>query len=170
MIYDSYFLSTSSNSCHFLFLSARLFLSFPIIYWLEPGWMKLQDSSVIILEAHLVSWLLIGALSTFYLRAPWKIECFLEDQFLGSQWSIILGYRRLSVNICQGTSLRPSVFGIPSFYYLLLSLAFSLSLISLNGIVILSWILHWLDLTFRNWDQRSQMKMSPKIGNPTRRN
>ena len=22
---------------------------------------------------------------------PWKIECFLEDLFLGSQWSIILG-------------------------------------------------------------------------------
>ena len=32
-------------------------------------------------------------------------ECFLEDQFLGSQWSIILGYRRLSVKsfgrLCQ---------------------------------------------------------------------
>ena len=22
-------------------------------------------------------------------KCPWKIECFLEDQFLGSQWSII---------------------------------------------------------------------------------
>ena len=30
-------------------------------------------------------------------KCPWKIECFLEDLFLGSQWSIILGYRRLSV-------------------------------------------------------------------------
>ena len=30
-------------------------------------------------------------------KGPWKIECFLEDLFLGSQWSIILGYRRLSV-------------------------------------------------------------------------
>ena len=28
---------------------------------------------------------------------PWKIECFLEDLFLGGQWSIILAYRRLSV-------------------------------------------------------------------------
>ena len=28
---------------------------------------------------------------------PWKIECFLEDLFLGGQSSIILGYRRLSV-------------------------------------------------------------------------
>jgi len=27
----------------------------------------------------------------------WKIECFLEDLFLGGQSSIILGYRRLSV-------------------------------------------------------------------------
>jgi len=30
-------------------------------------------------------------------KCPWKIECFLEDLFLGSQGSIILGYRRLSV-------------------------------------------------------------------------
>ena len=30
-------------------------------------------------------------------KCPWKIECFLEDLFLGSQWLIILGYRRLSV-------------------------------------------------------------------------
>merc|ERR1711933_123896 len=29
---------------------------------------------------------------------PWKIECFMEDLFLGGQSSIILGYRRLSVN------------------------------------------------------------------------
>ena len=29
-------------------------------------------------------------------KSPWKIECFLEDLLLGSQWSIILGYRRLS--------------------------------------------------------------------------
>ena len=28
---------------------------------------------------------------------PWKIECFLEDLFLGGQSSIILGYRRLSL-------------------------------------------------------------------------
>ena len=28
---------------------------------------------------------------------PWTIECFLEDLFLGSQWSIILGYIWLSV-------------------------------------------------------------------------
>ena len=31
------------------------------------------------------------------MKSPWKIERFLEDLFLGSQWSIILGYRRLSV-------------------------------------------------------------------------
>ncbi len=30
-------------------------------------------------------------------KYPYKIECFLEDLFLGSQWSIILGYRRLFV-------------------------------------------------------------------------
>ena len=30
-------------------------------------------------------------------KSPQKYECFLEDLFLGSQWSIILGYRRLSV-------------------------------------------------------------------------
>ena len=28
---------------------------------------------------------------------PWNLECFVEDLFLGGQWSIILGYRRLSV-------------------------------------------------------------------------
>ena len=33
----------------------------------------------------------------FIFTIPWKIERFLEDLFLGSQWSIILGYRRLSV-------------------------------------------------------------------------
>jgi hypothetical protein len=32
-----------------------------------------------------------------YHKTTNKIECFLEDEFLGSQWSIILGYRRLSV-------------------------------------------------------------------------
>ena len=31
------------------------------------------------------------------LNCPWKIECFLEDLFLGGQSSVILGYRRLSV-------------------------------------------------------------------------
>jgi hypothetical protein len=30
------------------------------------------------------------------MKCPWKIEYFLEDLFLGSQWSIILRYRRLS--------------------------------------------------------------------------
>ena len=39
-------------------------------------------------------------------KCPWKIECFLEDLFLGSQWSIILGYRRLSVkSLTVGTIL-----------------------------------------------------------------
>ena len=33
-------------------------------------------------------------------KPPRKIECFLDDLFLGSQWSIILGYRRLSVKSC----------------------------------------------------------------------
>ena len=28
---------------------------------------------------------------------PWNLECFVEDLFLGGQWSIILAYRRLSV-------------------------------------------------------------------------
>ena len=28
---------------------------------------------------------------------PMNLECFVEDLFLGGQWSIILGYRRLSV-------------------------------------------------------------------------
>jgi len=31
------------------------------------------------------------------MKSPEEIEWFLEDLFLGSQWSIILGYRRLSV-------------------------------------------------------------------------
>ena len=31
-------------------------------------------------------------------NCQWKIECFLEDLFLGGQSSIILGYRRSSVN------------------------------------------------------------------------
>ena len=34
-------------------------------------------------------------------KCPWKIDCFLEDLFLGSQWSIILGYRRLSVKFLK---------------------------------------------------------------------
>jgi len=29
------------------------------------------------------------------MKSPEEIEWFLEDLFLGSQWSIILGYRRL---------------------------------------------------------------------------
>jgi hypothetical protein len=33
---------------------------------------------------------------------PWKVECFLEDLFLGGQSSIILGYRRLSVKSLHG--------------------------------------------------------------------
>ena len=28
-----------------------------------------------------------------------NLECFVEDLFLGGQWSIILGYRRLSVRL-----------------------------------------------------------------------
>ncbi len=42
----------------------------------------------------------------------WKIECFLEDLFLGGQSSIILGYRRLSVKFlpviptCQARTER----------------------------------------------------------------
>ena len=31
----------------------------------------------------------------------WNHECFVEDLFLGGQWSIILGYRRLSVKSLQ---------------------------------------------------------------------
>ena len=37
---------------------------------------------------------------------PWKIECFLEDLFLGGQSSIILGYRRLSV---KSLLVQPSI-------------------------------------------------------------
>ena len=40
---------------------------------------------------------LLQDFSFFIEKCPWKIGCFLEDLFLGSQWSIILGYRRLSV-------------------------------------------------------------------------
>jgi hypothetical protein len=42
---------------------------------------------------------------------PWKIECFLEDLFLGGQSSIILGYRRLSVKsllVCGQITLLSS--------------------------------------------------------------
>jgi hypothetical protein len=40
-----------------------------------------------------------------------NLECFVEDLFLGGQWSIILGYRRLSVksllvhNLFEGLEL-----------------------------------------------------------------
>jgi hypothetical protein len=42
---------------------------------------------------------------------PWKIECFLEDLFLGGQSSIILGYRRLSVKslLVQGLGSKGTV-------------------------------------------------------------
>ena len=40
-------------------------------------------------------------------KCPWKIECFLEDLFLGSQWSIILGYRRLSVKSLKHNPQEP---------------------------------------------------------------
>ena len=40
---------------------------------------------------------------TTHKKQPWEIECFLDDLFLGSQWSIILGYRRLSVKSCEQT-------------------------------------------------------------------
>ena len=41
---------------------------------------------------------------------PWNLECFVEDLFLGGQWSIILGYRRLSVK----SLLVPEAFPPPS--------------------------------------------------------
>jgi len=41
---------------------------------------------------------------------PMNLECFVEDLFLGGQWSIILGYRRLSVK-----SLLVHILGILSF-------------------------------------------------------
>ena len=44
----------------------------------------------------------ISPLFNLWEKYPWKIECFLEDLFLGSQWSIILGYRRLSVKSLNG--------------------------------------------------------------------
>ena len=37
-------------------------------------------------------------------KSPEEIEWFLEDLFLGSQWSIILGYRRLSVKFLSFAS------------------------------------------------------------------
>ena len=39
-------------------------------------------------------------------KCPWKIECFLEDLFLGSQWSIILGYIWLSVKFFLRLEVR----------------------------------------------------------------
>ena len=39
-------------------------------------------------------------------KCLWKIAGLMEDLFLGSQWSIILGYRRLSVkSLTVGTIL-----------------------------------------------------------------
>ena len=37
-----------------------------------------------------------------------NLECFVEDLFLGGQWSIILGYRRLSV---KSLLVYPRFFG-----------------------------------------------------------
>ena len=37
----------------------------------------------------------------YYRNYLWNHECFVEDLFLGGQWSIILGYRRLSVKSLQ---------------------------------------------------------------------
>ena len=37
---------------------------------------------------------------------------FVEDLFLGGQWSIILGYRRLSVKSLQVLLLIPFLFGM----------------------------------------------------------
>ena len=39
-----------------------------------------------------------------------NLECFVEDLFLGGQWSIILGYRRLSVK-----SLLVSMSGLAEY-------------------------------------------------------
>ena len=47
-------------------------------------------------------------------KYPWKIECFLEDLFLGSQWSIILGYRRLSVkSLMNEPRIRLTIVNLP---------------------------------------------------------
>jgi hypothetical protein len=43
-----------------------------------------------------ISYSLRGMPNLGWEKCPWKIEYFLEDLFLGSQWSIILRYRRLS--------------------------------------------------------------------------
>ena len=57
--------------------------------------------------SHFLSSRFLTTFSLFLLRENgnregnvlWKIECFLEDQFLSSRWSIILGYRRFSLKL-----------------------------------------------------------------------
>ena len=41
--------------------------------------------------------LISGSYAALERNNPMNLECFVEDLFLGGQWSIILGYRRLSV-------------------------------------------------------------------------
>ena len=48
-----------------------------------------------------------GSLGVGERNYPWNLECFLEDLFLGGQWSIILGYRRLSVKSLLVCKINP---------------------------------------------------------------
>ena len=43
-------------------------------------------------------------MTNYYMNYPWNHECFVEDLFLGGQWSIILGYRRY---LSYGLTVRP---------------------------------------------------------------
>ena len=55
----------------------------------------------------------------FLMNYLWKIECFLEDLFLGGQRSIILGYRRLSVKsllVCEW-KVVPQVMHLSTFHF-----------------------------------------------------
>ena len=65
---------------------------------------------------------------TLRIHGPWKIECFLEDLFLGSQWSIILGYRRLSVKFSLWSLLFSLLFSDFSFILSIFSFVLSFNL------------------------------------------
>ena len=53
-------------------------------------------------------------------KSLWKIECFLEDLFLGGQLSIILGYRRLSVKFSWFLILVHGLYLLVIFHQLLI--------------------------------------------------
>merc|ERR1712113_450593 len=61
-------------------------------------------------QTHICLFLLYLISIIFVWKCLWKIAGLMEDLFLGSQWSIILGYRRLSVKF-----LFTSLFLLPFF-------------------------------------------------------